>query len=408
MRHKIYLDTRMKRKSGEYPLRVALTYEGRRMYVATGICVAPCHWDPRSERVTGHPHQHKFNMMLGKIRMDVDGLCLSLMGQDLPFDEVKRRLSCTVSGEDWTRLDKPKLMEQYLRFAQSQRNERTRKQYIFTMERIRRFDAACDELLLEDITAEWLMRYEAFLSLTMRSANSRSIHFRNLRAVMNDAITRELTTNYPFRRFKIKSEPTQHRALTVDELRELWETPTLPYERRYLDMFKLMFLLCGLAPVDLFQLQQIRHGRIVTRRSKTGEPVDVKVEPEAMEIIRRYQGEGQLLNILDSYRNYDNFLKKMNRALKTLGGVTNEERVARDGKVRLVAVRRKTWPELSAYWSRHTWASIAYSLGVSIDVIGQALGHIQRGVTQIYIAKDRARVDEANRKVIDWVLYQRR
>ena len=157
MRHKIYLDTRMKRKSGEYPLRVALTYEGRRMYVATGICVAPCHWDPRSERVTGHPHQHQFNTMLGKIRMDVDGLCLSLMGQDLPFDEVKRRLSCTVSGEDWTRLDKPKLMEQYLRFAQAQRNERTRKQYLFTMERIRRFDAACDELLLEDITAEWLM-----------------------------------------------------------------------------------------------------------------------------------------------------------------------------------------------------------------------------------------------------------
>lgn len=97
MRHKIYLDTRMARKSGEYPLKVALTYEGRRMYVATGICVAPCYWDPRSERVTGHPLQHQFNMMIGKIRMDVDGLCLSLMGQELPFDEVKRPKSCLLT-----------------------------------------------------------------------------------------------------------------------------------------------------------------------------------------------------------------------------------------------------------------------------------------------------------------------
>lgn len=408
MRHNFYLDNRMKRKSGLYPLRLTLAYQGKRMYVGTGISLETCHWDSRSERVTGHPLQHQYNMKIGKMRLDVEEFLLSLVGAQLPPDEVKRRLACVLRGEDWTRMDKPKLMEQYLYFANTQRNERTRKQYLYTMERIRRYDADCDALLLDDITAEWLMRYEAWLALTMRSANSRSIHLRNLRAVINDAITRELTTNYPFRRFRIKSQPTEHRALTVEELRELWETPVLEYERRYLDMFKLMFLLCGLAPVDLFALTDIRHGRIVTRRSKTGEPVDVKVEPEAMEIISRYRGQDWLLNIRDVYQDYDNFLKKLNKALKTMGGVTNEERVAKDGKVRLVTVRKKTWPQLSAYWARHTWASIAYSLGVSIDVIGQALGHSQRSVTAIYIARDRSKVDEANRKVIDWVLYQRR
>ena len=115
-----------------------------------------------------------------------------------------------------------------------------------------------------------------------------------------------------------------------------------------------------------------------------------------------------MISILDGYKDYNDFLKKMNRHLKTLGGVGYEERIARDGKVHVVAVRKKTWPELSAYWARHTWASIAYSLGVGVDVIGQALGHSQRGVTQIYIARDRTRVDEANRRVIDFVLYGRR
>jgi len=33
------------------------------------------------------------------------------------------------------------------------------------------------------------------------------------------------------------------------------------------------------------------------------------------------------------------------------------------------------------------------------------MGHSDRRVTEIYIAKDRSRVDEANRRVIDWVLH---
>jgi integrase len=276
------------------------------------------------------------------------------------------------------------------------------------MGRIRKYDSRCDDLLLEDITADWLARYDAWLSLTMRSANSRSIHLRNLRAVFNDAITRELTQNYPFRRFKIRSQPTRHRALTAEQLRELLATECMPHEKRYLDMFLLMFLLCGISPVDLFKLERMSHGRVVFRRSKTAQPVDIRVEPEALDIITRYRGENQLINILDNYQDYDDFLKKMNRALKTLGGVGHEERVTKDGKVRLVAVRRKTWPDLSAYWARHTWASIARSLGVPMDVIAQAMGHSLHSVTDIYIARDSSLVDEANRKVIDWVLYGRR
>jgi len=407
MRHKLYLDTRLERLSGEYPLKLVLNYKGKRLYAATGISLAPACWDARTERVTGHQAAHKYNMMLGGIRVEVDGLCLDLLDRDLPADEVKRRLVAAVSGEDWTRRDKPRLMKCYQEFADKHQG-RTREQYLFTMARIRKYCPGCDDLLLEDINADWLARYDAWLSLTMKSANSRSIHMRNLRAVFNDAITRELTTNYPFRRFKIKSQPTRHRALTVEQLRELLATPCMPHEKRYLDIFLLMFLLCGISPVDLFKLERMSHGRVVFRRSKTAQPVDIRVEPEALDIITRYRGENQLINILDNYQDYDDFLKRMNRALKTLGGVSHEERVTKDKKVRLVAVRRKTWPDLSAYWARHTWASIARSLGVPMDVIAQAMGHSLHSVTDIYIARDSSLVDEANRRVIDWVLYGRR
>ena len=45
------------------------------------------------------------------------------------------------------------------------------------------------------------------------------------------------------------------------------------------------------------------------------------------------------------------------------------------------------------------------SLDIPRDTIAHALGHGTNTVTDIYIDFDQSKVDEANRKVIDWVLY---
>ena len=45
----------------------------------------------------------------------------------------------------------------------------------------------------------------------------------------------------------------------------------------------------------------------------------------------------------------------------------------------------------------------------SEDMISQALGHAARNsTTAVYIQRDTKKVDEANRRVIDWVLYGKR
>ena len=46
---------------------------------------------------------------------------------------------------------------------------------------------------------------------------------------------------------------------------------------------------------------------------------------------------------------------------------------------------------------------LAYEVGVPIDIISQALGHsMGNRTTLIYVKPDQAKVDEANRKVIDY------
>lgn len=405
MRHQFYLDKRMKRKSGEYPLKVSLSYGGKQLLVNTGINISPTSWNAKAGKIIKHPLEHRLNIRLGHIRIAVEEELLRI-GPSFPAGEVKRRLECVISGEDPdSRPDVPRFLECLRQFADTHEHKRTRENYYCTKRRVLRFDEHADRLTLDDINADWLMRFETFMAKTARSANSRSCHLRNIRAVLNDAITRGLITEYAFRRFRIKSQPTKHRALPVEDVREILTMEVLPHERQYRDLFILMILLCGISPVDLVRLTEIRHGRVTFQRSKTGEPVSIRVEPEAQAIIDWYRGKGQLLDVLDRYKDYNDWLRRMDRNLKTLGGVTMEPRVTRDGKTRLVAVKRVRWPELSAYWARHTWASIAFSIGVPVDVIGQAMGHSQRRVTEIYIAKDNRLVDEANRRVIDWVLY---
>lgn len=63
------------------------------------------------------------------------------------------------------------------------------------------------------------------------------------------------------------------------------------------------------------------------------------------------------------------------------------------------------FPKISTYWARHTWATIAASLDIPKETIAAALGHGGNTVTDIYIDFDRRKIEAANRRVIDWVLY---
>jgi integrase len=61
--------------------------------------------------------------------------------------------------------------------------------------------------------------------------------------------------------------------------------------------------------------------------------------------------------------------------------------------------------DVTAYSARHSWATVAASLDIPDDVIALALGHTPRNATtDIYIRRDLRKVDEANRRVIDYVL----
>lgn len=278
----------------------------------------------------------------------------------------------------------------FLNFSERKGNKRTREIYLATLSRMKAYDPQLNERHFEDITIRWLTDFDGFLSKTASSQNARNIHFRNIRTVINAAIDEEQTSHYPFRRFKIRPTPTKKRSLSVENIQKVFNAEGLEdWEVKYLDFFKLSFMLIGINVIDLCNLSEITDGRIEYVRAKTHKPYSIKVEPEALEIIERHNGARLLLDFSDNYANYRHFYNNLCKGLKSI-----------KDKLGL--------KELTSYWARHTWATIAASLDIPKDTIAAALGHGGNTVTDIYIDFDRRKVDEANRRVLDWVLYGKR
>ena len=400
---KLYLDTRACEAGTPAPVKIAVNLKGDTATQATGIKVLPEQWDKKAGKVVKHPRKQLLNTVLATRLGEWQAALLRLAESG----EARKARSASALKKLILKAVAPEPEEEegsffthYVRFASERRTPGTRDAYRQTLLRMEAFDKDLRSRSFEDIDRRWLTGFETFMMRTTRSANSRAFHFRNIRAVLNDAVEEELTDAYPFRKFKIRKEPTAKRALTVEQLRTLAAFPCGERLRPFRDLFMLMFYLIGINAVDLFNAppEALAGGRVEYVRSKTYKRYSIKVEPEAMALLEKYRGREHLVSAMDTRTDYKAYLHRMNDALKLIAAGAAGDGGGGTG-------RRPLFPRISQYWCRHTWATVAASLDIPKDTIAHALGHGGNTVTDIYIDFDQGKVDEANRRVIDYVLY---
>ena len=404
---RFFLDERGSKADSPSVLKVAIAHKHKTAYLSLSAKLFSSQWDNSKMKVVNHPDQMLLNVYISGIKQQVDTLILELTREGkietMTAADIKAHCELALNPEKAEKeRSKNLFVTRFLKFAESKR-ESTKRLYMDTYKRMTEFAGAqLQQLAFEDITKEWIIAFDTYLEPQSPSRNARNIHLRNIRAVFNEAIDDEITVFYPFRRLKIRNVATRKRNLKVEDFRAFINFPCEKHAQQYLDMFKLMFMLIGINTVDLCHLKEIdSEGRINYHRAKTNRLYSIKVEPEALEIINKYRGEKWLLNILDRYQDYKDYTKRMNRALKKIGPV---KRVGLGGK----KIYEPLFPDISTYWARHTWATIAASLDIPRDTIAHALGHGNNTVTDIYIDFDERKIDEANRKVLDWVLHGKR
>ena len=394
-----YLDCRRLRADGTACLKVALSHGGRRVFVPLDLSIPPDVWDARTAHVDRRwRYARQTNLLLDQYFEAVDDAVRALSKVPSASMEMCGRAVERALGRGGVAGTFMPALEAYAYGL----SRGTQGLYAQTAARVRAYDPLGGEALsFEDVDFNWLTRFEAFLAQT-ESKNARNIHLRNIRAVFNRALDEEATAAYPFRRFKIRPVATPKRSLSLERLREFMAYPVEDWQVRHKDMWLLSFMLCGINMVDMCRLREVTaEGRIEYNRAKTHRLYSIRVEPEAADIIARYRGREFLLEVSERYGDYRDYLKRCNRGLQSIGVC---ERSGLGGKKTI----EPAFPGLTTYWARHTWATIAASLDIPRDTIAHALGHGGNTVTDIYIDFDLSKVDDANRRVLDWVLYGRR
>lgn len=424
-----YHDTRHigKNSDKEAPLKIAISHRSSTLYIPMSIKISPQQWDAAKEKIVNHPQKDRFNAII-KHRIAVARLLLqefTIYGllETLTTTELKESIAmgfhdsmlCVLKSIK-TAGDHDAITEQRCMTTQSRSSTapilfadwfvkfmnyhqpQTRSIYQATFNRLRSWlGDNLFRLTFDDISKDWCREFDEFLKPNAPSPNSRGIHFRNIRAVINDAIDNEITMRNGMRGFKIPKAATRKRNLSVKQLRKLIYAQDLePWMVKYRDFFTLSFMLLGMNCKDMCELTEINDDRVEFNRSKTGKPFSIKVHDEARYLIEKYRGsDGLLLNFAEHKKGYRVFYQQMSKALLQIKDTLNRRN---DGIV---------FDELTSYWARHTWATIAASIDIPRDTIKAALGHDQNDVTSIYIEFDMRKVDEANRRVLDYVLYDK-
>ena len=264
--------------------------------------------------------------------------------------------------------------------------------FLFTLNKVKLYCNNTD-IPYSSITYDWLKQFDKWMQDSGLKINTRGIVMRNIRVLYNDAIRKcyVAADKYPFRAFKIKTSVKEKDFLRPDDivkLRDMKLSGRAAYTR---DFFLLSLYLGGINPVDLFNLEKPdAKGRVQYQRQKikdrTDSYISLKIQPEAMEIVDRYADDKYLVNFINNYSNFRTFYSHVRSEIKKLGEMLG-------------------YPNMTLYWARYTWATIADGIGVSERLISRILGHKDKSLAEkrYIVAFNWDRADVANREVLDHI-----
>lgn len=250
-------------------------------------------------------------------------------------------------------------------------------------------------ILLADVTQELVQEFIVYLNGQDLCINSKNSYISNLRAMYNRACKgwKGRPDIRPFEGIQLKREETAKRAIPVEVIKKMvtLDLTEKPEKKQAADMALFSFLACGMPFVDIVHLTRdnlIKDGKILSyRRQKTGALIEMEVSAAMRLMIDRYKQPGAkyLFPVLPEEATHEQYKKCLALENKYLEDVQ-----------KLLGLSTK----LTTYVFRHSWASAAYHMGISIAIISQALGHSSEKMTRIYLsAFDAEKVGEANEKV---------
>jgi len=225
-----------------------------------------------------------------------------------------------------------------------------------------------EQLSFEEITPTFLNKYRYYLEHEKKNkTNSIYQKLTTIRKFVNEAIKQNLTKNYAFKDYQLKTEQVEKEYLELQEveaLHKLYKRSDTPERIKVTLHYFLLSCYTGLRLSDIKRVtkESIVNNSIILKTQKTGSQVRIPLNNASQ----------SLLNFdLDGIKLFERTIKQSNSR------ITTDLNDALD----LIGIKAK---KITFHCSRHTFAINSLVLGIPIEVVSKILGHSDLKTTQIY------------------------
>lgn len=387
---RLYLDARHLDNQGEAPIKIQINKRCKTALLATGIHIKPEQWDKATLTIVRHPNKGILNTRLAKIKIKVDETITNMVlsGKAAPMTafDIKNELKAMFEGN----ADSVTFGDYAARLLATKKETNTIAIYRNSFARMEAYQAGTMAKPIVSFTPGWIDGFVEWMKENYADSTIKTT-MGNVSSAFHLAARDGTIRTNPCAGVKLRPVITRKRNLSRDKFRLMWNAvPANEAEAAALDMFKFSFLTIAMNPVDMFGLTEknIYNGRIEYTRSKTGKYYSIKIVEELEPLLRKYSKGGFLVRPFDT-KEYDIALASFDKSLTR------------------IAHRVGIQENVTMYWARHTFATMAAELDIPVDIIASALGHSHGvKVTMVYVAIDQKKVDDAARKVYDYALYE--
>ena len=381
-------------RNGELPLKIRVTKDRKVRYVSLGVSTKPEHWDfKKNQPKADCPNREYIEKLIANRISEIKATIVELKAEERDFTATSLLQKIDTKSSS---LSIAEIFLEHLKFLQSCKRTGYMLSIRQTYNSLLKFNGTLD-IPFSEIDVNWLRRYEGWLRKSNKSENTIGIRFRNLRMIYNKAIEKGAVKKelYPFDSYKVSKlhKETIKRAIVKDDIKRVLNYNVNGrdfYTSLAIALFSFSYYMGGINFVDMAYLQgsNIIDGRLVYYRKKTSKLINLPMNPEAMEIISRYNTglTGYIFPILSFAHNTEQM--KLNRLHKVITKVNKA--------LKLIGQELGLPIKLTTYVARHSFATVLKRAGVSTSIISESLGHSSEKITQIYLdSLENSQINEA-------------
>lgn len=385
-----YLNTSKRKKSGNCPIMVRITVDGKSTAIGLRLECRPEEWVAKLGRTAG------VNRVLDDINKKIDKQEETIVSlyKEMAYSEgyvTAETLRNALRRHDADK-ERNTLMQEYLCFLEERKKAvgitMKRGTYVHNLAAFSHLKAflkssyGSEDVPFSKVDYPMIEAFDRYLKVEKRmKPASVKINILPFSMTVQRAVHKGWIRQNPFTGYSYERGTSIRKWLSYGDVGKLMQvTLSNPMELFVRDMF-IFSVFTGISFVDLTNLKQVNLERqadgslwIVLDRQKTGTPSYIPLLPIPLQIIDRYKhsafaGEGGKVFRVQSHRSLSTYLKRIS------------DKACLD-------------KNLTFHAARHTFATLCLTEGVPIETLSLILGHTSITTTQIYGKITRIKLDE--------------